>query len=399
MAEPLRVLVATPRSRGRVRLDRAGPSEGTDPPLRDLLAVEGPLWVGGGEPTLRPDLPALLEALGDRLLGLLTDGQALVKPEAFRPLLEAGLSRVRVPFHSARAEAHDWLEGRPGAQRRAWRALRVACEADLEVSAEVLLTRPTLLHLEATLGLLARLPLRRVVLRLLEGDAPGYPATAARVGLIAEPLQAGLETLRRAGCDVDFEGVPRCVVEGLAVRRTPRPVWVGVDVPEPPPRSTGCATCPADGSCPGPSSAYVAAFGRQELPRAPLESQPVVVRLREGLSTRHLRHLLVQVASSGARALRLEGLDHPHGAELLGEALALCFERVEVSGRLEAVAGWSDRDRLRLRRVDHVAARRLGPDAATHDARTGRVGSWEEAAALLRKLAAQGIPTSIQEDA
>ena len=42
---------------------------------------------------------------------------------AAQPLRAAGLDRVRVCLHAARADAHDWLVSRPGAARLAVRAV------------------------------------------------------------------------------------------------------------------------------------------------------------------------------------------------------------------------------------------------------------------------------------
>ena len=227
------------------------------------------MWVGGGEPTLRADLPALLQGLGDRLQGLATDGWALGRPQTVAHLQAAGLGAVRIPFHSANAAAHDWLAGTPGAWKRAWQALRTCVAAGLAVDAEVVLTRPTLLHLDDTLGLLARLELNAIVVRPLDGETPDYPAVAARQGLTRVPLERAVAIARDAGRSVFLEGFPACgvgVLDDLRVRGRPLP-------------GQPCGQCPGPPDCHGVPHAYLAAFGWQDVPAPATRADVVTVAI------------------------------------------------------------------------------------------------------------------------
>ncbi len=374
--------MVTTRCRGRTRLDRRHDDGQPDPSLPSLLAGGGPVWVVGGEPTLRADLPQLLAGLGDRLEGLWTDGWALGRPETVATLQQAGLGAVRIPFHSARAAAHDWLAGTTGAQRRTWQALRTCLAAGLQVDVEVVLTRPTLPHLGETLGLLARLHPDTIVVRTLEGDAPDYPAIAARWPLALDPLARAVARARDAGCAVNLERFPACAVGELVDVRVPgRPVRDG----------RPCGTCPGPPDCEGVPEAYLRAFGWQDLPAAAARRDRVIVALLPGEGTRAARRRLAQAAETGAPTLHLLGLDHPAGAELLGEALALSFARVEASGLLHEVAGWAPRDRLRLRRLARLDGRWLGTDREAHDAAIGTPGAWDAAWGLLADVAGKDV--------
>ena len=105
------------------RLDDVADGTLPDPPVAALGALAadaplGPLWLVGGEPTLRGDLPALVLALSRAHagpLGVATDGLALASAERLQMLRKAGLTHVRIALHTARPDAHDWLVGRDGA--------------------------------------------------------------------------------------------------------------------------------------------------------------------------------------------------------------------------------------------------------------------------------------------
>lgn len=261
-----------PRRRPGGRLDE-DPGEGEEPAIAALVAqaeaIEGPLWLGGGEPCLRGDLPAVLRALAGRAPGLRTDGLALADPQVLRGLQEAGLRALRVPLHSHRPEAHDWLLGRPGAARLAMKALRLASEAGLRVEGELTLTRPTMDHLPQTVALLARLGARRVLLRRLRARGPAAAAfitLSARLGLAEPALAAAARVAWTEGVDLDFEGLPACVLPPRERVVTPTR-WSRPDQPAPLPEAVapGCLDCPGPPACPGGPADYLACFGRGEL--------------------------------------------------------------------------------------------------------------------------------------
>ena len=120
---------------------RADPRRLSDERIRSLVdqAVTHRLdavFLTGGEPTLRPDLPAIIEYITDRLpLTLLTNAMLLRGPrwERLRPLIEDGRSiAFQVSLDSATPERHDAHRG-AGAHAGALRGIRTLIAAGARV--------------------------------------------------------------------------------------------------------------------------------------------------------------------------------------------------------------------------------------------------------------------------
>jgi hypothetical protein len=279
-----------------------------------------------GEPTLRADLPSLLSCGA-----MATDGLAL--PAALPGLRRAGLRRVRIGFHAARPEAHDWVAGRRGCARRVVKAMRMSLASGLSVEAEVLLTRPTAPLLADTVQALHALGVPRVLVRR-------HPrvnvATAARWG------QVDFERVVRLGPDVTLHGFPSCVVGSAAA-------WVVPSSAEPevgplagtPRHATGCEGC----TCEGPDADYTALFGRTELPdgvRAP--------QLALAGPTRGLRQQLVRLAQQHRSLKVTVDLGRDAASDLLRDCKRL-FEHVDVTAT-GSMEGWTKRQRDAVRGLD-----------------------------------------------
>jgi hypothetical protein len=268
-------VVVTLKTRGGERLDRDLPVDRADPELAEVVAFAhglGALVLGGGEPTLRADLPALIRALA-RPVTLHTDGHVLAVGRIAEELRGLGVVGVRIPFHSARADAHDWLVGRPGAARRALQGLRAAKAAGLAVEAELVVTRPTAPYLAETVEALARVGVGGVVLRRVVGRGPAandFVALSPRFGLLEPWLEQAIATAARLGLGVSVRGFPACAVRQAAAR-DPDETWLlPPSIADLAPRfaavyGPGCARCPGPPGCAGAPLDYVRVFGRDEL--------------------------------------------------------------------------------------------------------------------------------------
>jgi len=106
--------------------------------LVDQAAAAGieQVFVTGGEPTLRPDLPDLIAFITDRLpLTLLTNAMLLrgSRWDGLRPLIEAGRPvAFQVSLDSATPDRHDTHRGR-GAHARALAGIRTLVDAGARV--------------------------------------------------------------------------------------------------------------------------------------------------------------------------------------------------------------------------------------------------------------------------
>ncbi len=89
------------------------------------LARFGTLMVslGGGEPTLRKDLPDIVRAVGRYHFPFMTTNGWLMTPQRARELMRAGIWGVSVSVDYSDPKRHDAARGVEGAWQRAWRAV------------------------------------------------------------------------------------------------------------------------------------------------------------------------------------------------------------------------------------------------------------------------------------
>ena len=463
-------------------MDRQPAAPPPDPPLAEVVAAWRQraaggcrsLTIGGGEPTLRADLPALIAALSDAPeLGLHTDGQALTNPRVLTALAAAGLKRLRLELHAGRQDAHDWLTDTPGGLKRASRAAQAALAAGLTVEAEVALTRPGTPLLAETVRVIAGLGVRRVRIRRLVLRGPAAAAFAAvspRFGLAEPYLEAAAEVAREEGLQLSFHGFPACALGRARGALAPTE---GVLAPpslaglfDPPAWGGACPSCPGAPACAGAPEDYVTRFGDSELrsegtwdaapvpprpedpiaPPPPRAGRDAATRLRvmrrqsareqlagdpmAGVSPlsippsltlpfrgevqvdcpacasggrspatgRTLRLALVRAAQEGAPLLLATGagsLNHPELVELARDTRRLRM-RVRLAGEGAALAALSPVQLRHLRKAaERVDVAVYGPDAARHDAHTGRPGAFERTLAGVAALAGARIPVGV----
>ena len=324
------------------------------------------LLLAGGEPTTRADLLELLRQVRSARpsggLWLRTDGLALTSPSVVQALQRAGVDGVRIPLHSGRADAHDWLVGLPGAARRVIRALGTCAQQGLPVEVEITLTRPTLPYLVETVALVARLGVRALWIRRLRAAgaaAADFIALSPRLGMVRAPVEEATLLAEEGGLTVRIEGLPRCTIPGAAHR-----LDTGLEPAAP--AASPCATCPGLPSCAGAPQDYTARFGWVELWRqAPPQPQPQIrLVIPPDEPSRSVRIRLIRAARQRPERLRLVDLAaHPDAAELLREAQRLSVPRVEVCGRTEMLDTLGDAALFRLRGLARIDALAADPDA------------------------------------
>lgn len=299
-------LHVTTRGRGAPRLDEPE-IDAPDPSLEALTraaAGDAPIALVGGEPTLRADLPELLSAFPGATLR--TDGLALAGAGVLASLRRAGLGKLRIVLHSARADAHDWLVGAPGAARTAMRTLRAASELGMTTEIEATLTRSTAPHVAELVALAEHVRASSVHLVRLAHRGPAARDAvmlAPRMALLEDPLEHAQAAALRARLALWVHGFPRCVAPRLEAQVRPAAdrerrfvgtsEWQAVARAYDVALGVRCPSCPGAPHCDGAAEEYVARFGAAELlseraretrpsDPAPSEGPPTSVAPRAG---------------------------------------------------------------------------------------------------------------------
>ncbi len=268
-----------------------------DAPLDALVAVlareratgaDG-VWLAGGEVTLRPDLPRLVEAAraaGYARVGLQTNGRILAAAGAAERLRAAGLTDAVVAVHAATPALHDWLVQEPGAHKQATVGLRRLVAAGVATRVSTVLTRSG----TAEIGALAATAPRwgvdghRWILARPEGaGAAEWRMLVPRLALVRGPVVDAVHLAWGLRREADTVGLPLCVLgdaraaaadrlDAPSVRRAFPP---GLEEPAHPyVHGPPCAGCPLRAACPGVGADYAARFGWDEV-LAPVDTSGV----------------------------------------------------------------------------------------------------------------------------
>jgi len=244
-------------------------------------------WFGGGEPTLREDLPALVKRardLGFTEVIVQTNAMRMAYPAYARALVEAGVTEVRVNAKSARAEVHDRLSGEQGAHALLVRALENLAALPVRITADVLLARSTAQHLDETVAFFADRGVRRFALWLLYagdvegGDAEPVAREVPRIADVVPALERTLAIAQARGLTLVSFHTPPCTLPAAL-----RPIWqpardLGIEVVDPgghrfaldasPFEGGGhveaCAGCAVRDRCGGPRTDYLRLHGASE---------------------------------------------------------------------------------------------------------------------------------------
>ena len=198
-------------------------------------------------------------------LGIRTDGLALDRRERVAGLISCGLKRVQIPFHSARGDANDWLLGVSGGTRRIWRSLKTCQTMGLEVTVEIVLTRPTASHVQETVRALLLAGVRRFVIRMLRFSGPAsqdFVALSPRFSLVYRELYSAILLIHRSAGYVAMEGFSLCASRKLSHLVRPP---AHENFPDASKKGVFCQGCPGLEQCQGVAKDYISCFGWMEL--------------------------------------------------------------------------------------------------------------------------------------
>lgn len=175
----------------------------------------------GGEPTLRADLPVLVErgrSHGFRSVTVITNGTRTADPAYAATLRSAGLTDGLFSLHGVLPGIHDGLTGRPGSHGRVVASLGVFASLGIGTRVNTVVTGANLADLDGIVRLVA--PFRPAALNLLllnpaesaarlPPDSPLALPDLATLGTILERL---LETHATAPFPINVRFAPFCLL-------------------------------------------------------------------------------------------------------------------------------------------------------------------------------------------
>lgn len=243
------------------------------------------LSLTGGEPTIRPDLLAIVRAgraLGFGDIKVQSNGLMYAHGENLARLLAAGATRLHISIHTHRAERYEALVRRAGTYAVMVAGLRRAVASGAPLVVDLIVKRDTMADLPAAIDWLGELGVGAVDLWYVSltdanaGNLASLPRMSEALPFIAEALARG----RARAMTLRSLHVPRCLLgpdHGHAwdpgadrvVVVTPESTFALKDS-----RLAGrvkvpaCAGCPFEQVCPGVRPDYLAAFGDAEIAAA-----------------------------------------------------------------------------------------------------------------------------------
>ena len=151
----------------------------------------------GGEPTLRDDLPRLIQAAEELgfITGLQTNGRRLADRGFVRELKACGLDHVQITLESHSEKVHDAMVGAPGAFDETVQAVRNCLEEGLYTITNTTLTAKNAPGIGETVGFIASLGLKSFACNgiIHTGSRP-----QRELELDAAALTKALEAVKRA---------------------------------------------------------------------------------------------------------------------------------------------------------------------------------------------------------
>lgn len=250
------------------------------------------LMLIGGEPTLRDDLPTLIQgarALGYRSVTITSNGQRLHEAGLLARLLAAGLTHVQISLHAAESARHDAFVDQAGASTQALASLDACLAAPgLHVALTTVVAAPTLPGLPGMIELLAAasegratpIPYYLQVLRPVGRARRNLDALVPDPRALADGLRAALDYAERLGLRALYTNLPLCVLPGLELRSADR--WLtnqrltatGQQIAlghrrEGYRKLASCAGCAYEGSCVGVDESWLT-LTNEDFFKAPL---------------------------------------------------------------------------------------------------------------------------------
>ena len=218
----------------------------------------------GGEPSLHPELIAIVEearALGFSRVGIQTNAR---RPEQLRALARAGLTDLHLSIHGGVAAAHDYHTGVEGSFALALATLSEARAAGLPAVVTTVLTRSNARGLTELAGVLSARGASAwciAVPRVRGRAAELFDRVVPRLGIAMPFALHAVQAAIALRLPALVRGAPSCLLGPFAKHAM---------LDEPRAYGEACVGCAARPACPGVEPAYLARFAGDELSNAPL---------------------------------------------------------------------------------------------------------------------------------
>ncbi|MGB8216194.1 MAG: radical SAM protein [Candidatus Methanoperedens sp.] len=207
-------------------VNRGAHREYAQPELQALLSHisecrNDQIYLAGGDPALREDLPQIIEAasMNGNRVSLYTSGVRLMDRQFLLTLTGAGLKHISVPLFSHLPDVHDGITQTKTSFLRTSEGLRNrlylrkgGCEVDVEIS--ITITSLNYAALAQTVAHIAAefMPKKVIIVQPeVQGGTPGRQGNL-RVDIRSnmQPLLQAIELCEHVGQDVSLAGIPLC---------------------------------------------------------------------------------------------------------------------------------------------------------------------------------------------
>jgi MoaA/NifB/PqqE/SkfB family radical SAM enzyme len=247
----------------------------------------------GGEPTIRPDLPALVKHAkrrGFEHVKVASNGLRYAHAPYLDHLVACGVDRFHVSLHAFEDSAYERTVRLAGTAALRREALRNLVARGLDPVADLILKNDTYPRLPEWIASLRRIGLGRFALWLvsLTDENRGNTHQLPRISDIVPSLIEAFDAARAGGYEVVALHVPRCFLPGhedhvrhpgadLVTVVTPDDVFdlkdsrLGGGV-----KPRGCDGCARSAECPGLRADYIERFGGAEVRR--IAPSPTIAR-------------------------------------------------------------------------------------------------------------------------
>jgi MoaA/NifB/PqqE/SkfB family radical SAM enzyme len=179
----------------------------------------------GGEPTLRRDLPRLVEharSRGFRRIGVQTNGHRTADRSYLVSLVEAGVTGILLSLHGATASTHDGITGVDGSFAMACQTLRAADDLGIDITVNHVLCRQNSAGCREFVELIDSISTRagiRFSFLIIEGAASeNLPRIAISLDDFIAAVAPAIRNADRIADRVEVANVPACVSDRLRAR-------------------------------------------------------------------------------------------------------------------------------------------------------------------------------------